>query len=48
MAAPYDQQKAVLAHQRQTRRARHARAKSRKGQDSVKPATVPVPFRRAK
>ena len=46
MAAPYDHAKAVLAHQRQTRRAAHARAKSRKAQHSVKPATVPVPFRK--
>ena len=41
MAAPYDQQKAAQAHQRQTRRASHARAKSRKAQDRVTPAVVP-------
>ena len=46
MAAPYDYAKAVQAHQRQTRRAAHARAKSRKAQNRVKPATVPVPFRK--
>ena len=45
MAAPYDHAKAVQAHQRQTRKAAHARAKSRKAQDSVKPATV-QPFRK--
>ena len=40
MAAPYDHAKAVQAHQRQTRRAAHARAKSRKVQDGI--AAVPA------
>ena len=46
MAAPYDHAKAVLAHQRQTRRAAHARAQSRKAQAVKHPATV-TPIRRA-
>ena len=46
MAAPYDHAKAAQAHQRQTRRASHARAKSRKAQAVKHPATV-TPIRRA-
>ena len=46
MAAPYDHAKAVQAHQRQTRKAAHARAKSRKAQAVKHPATV-TPIRRA-
>ena len=48
MAAPYDQAKAVQAHQRQTRRASHARAKSRKAQDAIAAVPVKAAMRRVK
>jgi glucose-6-phosphate isomerase len=48
LAAPYDESKAAAWHQQQTRQAAYRRGRSRKAQDSVKPATVPTPFRKVK
>lgn len=48
MAAPYDEAKAAQAHQRQTRRAAHARAKSRKVQDTIAAVPVKAAMRRVK
>ena len=47
-AAPYDHAKAAQAHQRQTRRAAHVRAKSRKVQDTIAAVPVKAAMRRVK
>lgn len=47
-AAPYDQSKVAQWQRRENAKAGRARRKSRLAQVSVKPATVPTPFRKVK